>query len=63
MMGSRGYRGGEECEAFSRGSRRIVGWKRGTLRAIKRRFWKGDRKTARQEVRGAVAIARGQDGM
>jgi len=47
MMGSRGYRGGDECDAFSRRSRRIICWKRGELRTIKRRFWKRDRKTVR----------------
>jgi hypothetical protein len=51
MMGSRGYRGGNECDAFSRRARRIRGWKRGELRWVKRGFWKRVRKAARQEVR------------
>jgi hypothetical protein len=65
MMGSRGYKGGDECDAFSRGSRRIIYWKRGALRAIKRRYWKRTRKTAHNEVSrtGVVAIARGPEGM
>ena len=57
MMGSRGYRGGDECDAFSRRSRRMLCWKRGELRAIKRRFWKRTRKTAQNEV------GRGPEGM
>jgi len=57
MMGSRGYRGGDECDAFSRRSRRILGWKRGELRAIKRRFWKRARTTARATTsRGPEAM-------
>ena len=65
MMGSRGYKGGEECDAFSRGSRRIIFWKRGQLRIIKRRYWKRMRKTAHDEVvrTGIVARARGPEGM
>jgi hypothetical protein len=51
MMGSRGYKGGDECDAFSRGSRRILGWRRGALRAIKRRFWKRNRRIAREATR------------
>jgi hypothetical protein len=50
MMGSRGYKGGDECDAFSRGSRRIIYWKRGALGAIKRRYWKRMRKTVQIEV-------------
>jgi hypothetical protein len=65
MMGSRGYKGGDECDAFSRGSRRIIYWKRSVLRAIKRRYWKRTRKIAHREVSrtGVVAIARGPEGM
>jgi len=48
-MGSRGYRGGDECDAFSRRARRILGPRRpGTLAAIKRRYWKRTRKAARR---------------
>lgn len=65
MMGSRGYKGGDECDAFSRGSRRIIYWKRGALRAIKRRYWKRMRKTAQHDVTHTeiVAISRGPEGM
>jgi len=65
MMGSRGYKGGDECDAFSRGSRRIIYWKRGALRTIKRRYWKRTRKTAHDEVvrTGIAAISRGPEGM
>jgi hypothetical protein len=65
MMGSRGYKGGDECDAFSRRSRRILSWKRGELRAIKRGYWKRTRKTAHIEVvrTGVVAIACGPEGM
>jgi hypothetical protein len=47
MMGSRGCRGGDECDAFSRRSRHILGWKRGELGVIKRRYSKRTRKAAR----------------
>jgi hypothetical protein len=50
MMGSRGNRGGDECDAFGRRSRRIVHWKQGELRAIKRRYWKRVRKMARSDL-------------
>ncbi len=65
MMGSRGYKGGDECDAFSRRSRRILSWKPGELRTIKRRYWKRTRKTAHHEVvrTGIAAIARGLEGM
>ena len=65
MMGLRGYKGGDECDAFSRGSRRIIYWKRGALRTIKRRYWKRMRKIAHHEVvrAGVAAIARGPEGM
>jgi hypothetical protein len=65
MMGSRGYRGGDECDAFFRRSRRILFWKPGELRTIKRGYWKRPRKTAHHEVShtGVVAIVRGPEGM
>jgi hypothetical protein len=47
MMGSRGSRGGDEIDAFSRRSRHLLRWRPGVLRAIKRRFWK----RARAKVR------------
>jgi hypothetical protein len=60
MMGSRGYKGGDECDAFSRRSRRLLNWRKGELRLIKRRFWKRDRKAAHQNI---AAISRGPDAM
>lgn len=54
MMGSRGYVGGDERDAFSRRSRRILGWKKGELRAIKRRFWKRARKSVRREIAASI---------
>jgi hypothetical protein len=50
-MGSRGYRGGDECDAFSRYARSIRGWKRGELRLIKRRFSKRSRRKAHETAR------------
>jgi hypothetical protein len=46
----RGYRGGEECDAFSRKARRIMTWKGGALRIVKRRFWKRTRRLAKTEA-------------
>ena len=60
MMGSRGYKGGDECDAFSRRSRRMLSWKPGELRAIKRRFWKRNRKFARHH---ATFVSRGPEAM
>jgi hypothetical protein len=51
MMGNRGYRGGEECDAFSRRWRRLLIWRRGELRRIKRQFAKRVRKAARRSAR------------
>lgn len=59
MMGNRGYKGGDECDAFSRKARRIVPFGRGKLRALKRQFSKRMRATtkiaARAEARDAEA--------
>lgn len=44
MMGNRGARGGDEVDAFSRRSRRLVKWRRGKLRRLKRRFSKRRRR-------------------
>jgi hypothetical protein len=65
MMESRGYKGGDECDAFSRGLRCIVYWNRGEPHAIKRRYWKRMRKTAHiEDLRtGIVAVARGPEPM
>jgi hypothetical protein len=51
MMGNRGSADGIECDAFSRRSRRMLSWRRGELRKIKRAFTKRARRTARRSVR------------
>jgi hypothetical protein len=51
MMGSRGSADGIECDAFSRRSRRMLSWKRGELRKVKRAFAKRARRMARLSVR------------
>jgi hypothetical protein len=61
MMGSRGYKGADECDAFSRKSRNIIGWKRGELRVIKRRFWKRLRKSTHKST--FAAVPRGPEAM
>jgi hypothetical protein len=65
MMGSRGSKGADECDAFSRYSRRILWWKRGELRAIERRFWRRTRKTAQNNLSRTdiMAVSRGPEGM
>ncbi|MBI4274474.1 MAG: hypothetical protein HY659_07220 [Rhizobiales bacterium] len=65
MMGSRGYKGGDECDAFSRQSQRILLWKRGEVSAIKRRYWKRTRKTVHNDVShtGIAAIASGPEAL
>jgi hypothetical protein len=40
MMGNRGSANGDECDAFSRKSRRLLSWRPGELRKIKRAFSK-----------------------
>jgi predicted CopG family antitoxin len=45
MMGTRAKLPGDERDAFSRLSRRLLNWKRGELKRIKRRFWKRMRST------------------
>jgi hypothetical protein len=47
MMGSRGCRSGDEVDALSRRSRRLLGWRPGEVKRIKRSYWKRARKTAR----------------
>lgn len=44
MMGNRGAKGGDEYDAFSKHWRKLLRWRRGELRAIKRRFSKRLRK-------------------
>lgn len=43
-------RGGDEYDAFSQKARRMLHWRPGVLRAIKRRYWKRVRKFARLEI-------------
>jgi len=50
MMGSRGYRGAAECDAFSKRVRFWINWKPGEVRRLKRQFWKRQRRKARQLV-------------
>jgi hypothetical protein len=47
MMGSRGCRSGDEVDALSQRSRRLLGWRPGEVRKIKRCYWKRARKAAR----------------
>jgi len=51
MMGNRGSANGIECDAFSRRSRRMLAWRRGELRKIKRAFSKRARRSGRQAAR------------
>lgn len=41
-------KGGDEYDAFSK-TRRIHHWAKGSLKKIKRRFWKRQRKAAKME--------------
>ena len=54
MMGNRGTRGGDERDAFSRRARRLIGWHRCELRALKRAFAKRTRKLAASRARCEV---------
>jgi len=47
MMGNRGTANGDEHDAFSRRSRRLIRWKAGELKRIKRGYSKRIRKVAR----------------
>lgn len=51
MLGNRGDRGGDERSAFSRRARRMLRWRRGELRRLKRAFSKRARKAGREDVR------------
>ena len=55
MMGNRGSSNGIECDAFSRRSRRMLVWKRGELRKIKRAFAKRSRRFARRAISASLA--------
>lgn len=46
-MGSRGTAGGDERDVFSRRARRLMRWRPGEMRRIKRRYTKRWRKIAR----------------
>ena len=49
MMGTRYSSGsGDECDAFSRGSRPILHWSKGETHRIKARFWRRMRKRDHQ---------------
>lgn len=50
MMGSRGTKGGNECDALSHRTRRHI-HSRKLIRYCKRKFWKRTRRTAKQETR------------
>lgn len=54
MMGNRAKFSGDESDAFSRRSRRLLPWRRGQLKGIKRRFAK--------RARLAVRISLAKDG-
>ena len=47
-------KGGDECDVFSRKARRLVHMKHGTIKWIKRKFWKRQRRIARMEIRNEV---------
>jgi hypothetical protein len=49
-MGNRGNANGMECDAFSRRSRRMLAWRGGELRKIKRAFAKRARQTVRRSI-------------
>lgn len=49
-MDKRGYKGGDECDAFSRRLRRIIVWRRGELREIKKAFSRRFRRAAKQAL-------------
>ena len=51
MMGSRGVKGGDEHDALTR-ARRWYHWQAGTLRKIKRKFWRRKRMEAKAAIRG-----------
>jgi hypothetical protein len=58
MMGSRGWKGGDECDALSMRARRLVSLSPKTIRRAKRSFWKRDRKAAKNEARQTAGEAR-----
>jgi hypothetical protein len=54
MMGSRSWKGGDECDALAHRFRRRVHMPARIIRAAKRSFWKRTRKTVRATVRQMV---------
>ena len=55
MMGNRGTANGDEWDAFSRRSRRLLRWRAGELKMIKRRFSRRMRKQAKLLLRRGAA--------
>jgi hypothetical protein len=55
MMGSRGWKGASECDAFSRFTRGIRHWRPGKVRILKRQYWKRARKSARLQMRACAS--------
>lgn len=53
MMGNRGTANGDEQDAFSRRSRRLIRWKAGEVKRIKRGYSRRMRKSARLALRKA----------
>jgi hypothetical protein len=53
MMGNRGSANGIEVDAFSPRSRRLLRWRRGHLRKIKRQFSKRQRREGKREAENA----------
>jgi hypothetical protein len=51
MMGSRGSQNDGDYEVFSRRWRRMVIYRRGFVRSVKKRFWKRERQIAKADVR------------
>lgn len=51
MMGNKGTVGGDEYEALSRRSRRLIHWKTDEVAKIKRKFWKRTRKLGKIDLR------------
>jgi len=49
-MGNRGTRGGTEYDVFHRYSRSLYHWNPGTIRWLKRQFWKRQRRNSRRTL-------------
>jgi hypothetical protein len=54
MMGHRGKTDGDQRDAFSRRSRRMIIWRSGALRTLKRRFCKAERRESRLLARALI---------